>query len=297
MKKRYVHRDGHIVYCNLNVSVVRDEQRAPLYFVSQLQDRTEAVKARSEIERLRSELTHSGRVALMGQLTASLAHQLMQPIAAVQANAEACQRMLAEPRPVLAHARRALQDIVSSCTRAAYIVDNVKSLLRKQPAVRREVSMNALLKEMLEVVRYDLVARHVKLVTRFDRSEPTVVANPIELQQVFLNLVLNAAEAIEAQPAPREIVVGTVRRPEARVDVFVHDSGPGVPQSDLKRIFEPFFTTKNGGMGMGLAICREIVYAHHGRITAAAGPKGGFRVWCSFPDGAGSSGEPLVDHR
>jgi signal transduction histidine kinase len=78
--------------------------------------------------------------------------------------------------------------------------------------------------------------------------------------------------------------------------VFVHDSGPGVPESDLKRIFEPFFTTKNGGMGMGLAICREIVHAHYGRITAAAGPKGGFRVWCSFPGGAGSSGEPLVDH-
>jgi PAS domain S-box-containing protein len=296
MKKRYIHKDGHIVHCYLTVSVVRDEQRAPLYFVSQLQDRTDAVKARSEIERLRSELTHSGRVALMGQLTASLAHQLMQPIAAVQANAEACQRMLAEPRPVLAHARRALQDIVSSCTRAAYIVDNVKSLLRKQPAVRREVSVNALLKEMLEVVRYDLIARHVKLVTRFDRSEPRVLANPIELQQVFLNLVLNAAEAVERQAGAREIVVGTQRRPEERAEVFVHDSGPGVPESDLKRIFEPFFTTKDGGMGMGLAICREIVHAHLGRIAAAPGPKGGFRVWCSFPCSDGTAGVHSPEH-
>ena len=283
MKKRYIHRDGHIVHGYIAVSVVRDEQRVPLYFVAQLQDRTESVKEHSEIERLRTELVHSERVALMGQLTASLAHQLMQPIAAVQANAQACQRLLADSRPVVADARRALQDIVSNCTRATYIVENVKGLLRKQPAERREVSVNALLKEVLEVVQHDLAARHVRLVTRFDRTAPCIVANATELQQVFLNLVLNAAEALERQAQSREIVIGTARRPGRRVEVFVHDTGPGVPQADLRRIFEPFFTTKSGGMGMGLAICRDIVLAHGGQITAEPVPKGGFRVRCSFP--------------
>jgi PAS domain S-box-containing protein len=283
LEKRYFHKNGHLVHGLLTVSVVRDEAGTPLYFVSQLQDRTETLKAQSEIARLRAELSHFGRVAVMGQLTASLAHQLMQPITAMQANAEACQRLLAEHRPNLADARRGLQDIASSCTRATYIVENVKDLLRKEPGSRRHVSLNALLKEVLEVVRHDMVARHVKVVTRLDRSSPQLLANPIELQQVFLNLVLNAAEALEHHVSSREIVVGTRKR-ERSIEVYVQDTGPGVAEEDLKRIFQPFFTTKPGGMGMGLAICHDIVLAHGGAISAASDPKGGFRVSCSFPD-------------
>jgi PAS domain S-box-containing protein len=282
LEKRYIHKDGRAIPAFLTVSLVRDEQRQPLYFVSQLQDLTERKKAQIEIERLRSDLAHSGRLALTGQLTASLAHQLLQPIAAAQSNAQACQLLLAAGQFNAAELQQALEDIVSSCTVAADVINNVRGLLRKQPRPRQRVNLNQLVEGVIEVARHGLALRNVRLVTHLGAGLPEIVGNPIELQQVILNLVLNGAEALQESAPKCELVIATTLRGQD-IEISVHDSGTGIDAADLTRMFEPFFTTKPDGMGMGLTICSEIVHAHGGTIWAEINSMGGLTVRCVLP--------------
>jgi PAS domain S-box-containing protein len=266
MEKRYIHKDGHIVPAFLSVSVVRDEQRRPLYFVSQLQDMTERQKAHLEIERLRIELARFGRAALTGQLTASLAHHLMQPIAAIQSNAQACRRLMQANAPGL-EMQQALQDIEVNCGRAADMIGNIRGMLRKEPGERRGLCVNELVHQVVELMRPHLALRRVSLSLRLQDGIGDVFGNPIELQQVVLNLVLNSAEALQSSSGAREVAVETSDR-ESQVEVIVRDCGPGVDPTMLRRIFEPFFTTKPEGIGMGLTISADIIRSHGGRIWA-----------------------------
>ena len=283
LEKRYICKDGRTVPALLTVSVVRDAQRRPLYFLSQLQDLTERKKAQIEIERLRLELAHFGRLSLMGQLTASLAHQLMQPITAVMADAEACQRLMASGQGSPEEQQTILADIVSSCTRAAGVIDNVRGLLRKGTRPRHLLNLNRLVEEVIVVTHTELVLRQVRLVTRLDPSLPDIHGNPIELQQVILNLLLNGAEALSHGVAdPRKLEIQTSHG-AGKVEVTVRDGGRGVAPADLKRMFDPFFTTKPDGMGMGLTICAEIVRGHLGRLWAENNSGGGMTLHCELP--------------
>jgi PAS domain S-box-containing protein len=282
MEKRYIHKDGHIVPAYLSVSVVRDERRRPLYFVSQVQDMTERQKAHLEIERLRIELARFGRAALTGQLTASLAHHLMQPIAAIQINAQACRRLIQANAPRI-EMEQALEDIEVNCGRAADVIGNIRGMLRKEPGPRRSLCVNELVNQVVELMRGYLALRSVSLSLRLQDGIADVIGNPIELQQVLLNLVLNSGEALQNSSRSRAIVVETSDS-ESQVEVAVRDSGPGVEPTMLKRIFEPFFTTKPEGIGMGLAISADIIRSHGGRIWAeidAVG--GGFTVRFRLP--------------
>jgi PAS domain S-box-containing protein len=273
MEKRYIHKDGHIVPAYLSVSVVRDEKRRLLYFVSQVQDMTERQKAHLEIERLRIELARFGRAALTGQLTASLAHHLMQPIAAIQINAQACKRLIQGNAPRL-EMEQALEDIEINCGRAADVIGNIRGMLRKEPGARRSLCVNELVNQVVELMRGYLALRSVSLSLRLREGICDVVGNPIELQQVVLNLVLNSAEALQNSSGSRAIVVETSDN-ESHVEVAVRDSGPGVDPTMLRRIFEPFFTTKPEGIGMGLTISADIIRSHGGRIWAEVGAAGG----------------------
>jgi PAS domain S-box-containing protein len=292
MEKRYIHKDGHVVPTFLTVSVVRDEKQHPLYFVSQLQDFTERQRSYMEIERLRIELARFGRAALTGQLTASLAHHVMQPITAIQSNAQACRRLIqadvshsADPdyAAVQLEIRQALEDIELNCGRAADVISSIRGMLRKEPGARRRLCVNDLVRQVAELMRSHLALRRVPLTLRLPEGISDIVANPIELQQVVLNLVLNSAEALQSFDGPREIVVETADR-DSHVEILVHDTGPGVDPSLLRRIFEPFFTTKPDGIGMGLAISADIVRSHGGRIWAEPrAATGGLTVRCLLP--------------
>jgi len=281
MEKRYIHKDGHIVPAFLSVSIVRDENRRPLYFVSQLQDMTERQKAHLEIERLRIELARFGRAALTGQLTASLAHHLMQPITAVQSNAQACRRLIRTGAPLI-EMEQALQDIEVNCGRAADAIGNIRGMLRKEPGARRSLCVNELVHQVAELMRGHLALRSVSLSLRLQEGISGIIGNPIELQQVVLNLVLNSAEALQGSSGARDIVVETADR-ESQVELAVSDSGPGVAPTMLRRIFEPFFTTKPEGIGMGLTISADIIRSHGGRIWAELGASGGLVVRCLLP--------------
>ena len=282
MEKRYIHKEGRTIPAFLTVSVVRDEERRPLYFVSQVQDLSERHRAQLENERLRIELNHFGRLTLIGELTASLAHEVMQPIAAARANARACQSLLESATQPLPEVRDGLEDIVANCARAADIVNHVRSLLRKEVKPRRPVDLNQLVKEVSGVMRHELLLRKVRLVLNLQMELPEIIGNSIELQQVILNLLLNAADALEQSARSRVILLETATREDC-VELAIHDSGTGAQPAALKKMFDPFFTTKPEGMGMGLAICADIVRSHGGTIRPELNPAGGLTMRCCFP--------------
>ncbi len=283
LQNRCIHKDGRKISVLLTVSLVRDPSHRPLYFVSQLLDISERTQAHQEVERLRLELTHSGRVAFMGKLTASLAHELMQPIAAAVGNAEAGQRLLAAEGADPNETRAILADIVENCLRAANVVSSVRSLLRKEPKPRRSVDLNRLVTEVAGMMHSELILRQVRLVTRLDTALPEIAGHPVELQQVILNLILNGAEAQSTNPpAERELLITTARHTSG-IELTVRDRGIGADPKHLQRMFEPFFTTKPDGIGMGLAICADIVHAHKGRLSAENNTDGGVTVRCLLP--------------
>jgi PAS domain S-box-containing protein len=283
LEQRYIRKDGRLVPAFVTVSAVRDDDGRTLYFVSQLQDLTERKNAQIEIERLRIELARFGRSALTGQLTASLAHHLMQPLTAIMGNAQACSRLMgtsvdASSVPV----QEALKDIQRSCSNAADVINSVRRMLRKEPEPRRRTDFNKLVRGVLNLMQAHLTLRQVSLSTSLQPNLPQVVGSPIELQQVILNLVLNAAEALQPSPQGSTVLIETLAR-SSRVELAVSDSGPGVNPDMLRKIFEPFFTTKREGIGMGLTICADIIRAHHGRIWAERNAAGGLTVRCELP--------------
>jgi PAS domain S-box-containing protein len=284
MQKRYIHKDGRTISVLLTVSVVQDALRRPLYFVSQLLDTTERTQAQQELERLHLELSHSGRVALMGKLTASLAHELMQPIAAAVGNAEAGQRLLETDRLDANQTREILADIVDNCMRAANVVHGVRSLLRKEPKPRRLLDLNRLVTEVAGMMRSELISRQIRLAMRLEAELPEIMGHAVELQQVIVNLILNGADAMAAvAPRDRALLISTTLEASG-VELKVRDRGTGADPTHLRRMFEPFFTTKPDGIGMGLAICSDIISAHNGRLWAENNSDGvGVTVRCLLP--------------
>jgi PAS domain S-box-containing protein len=284
MDKRYIHKDGRIVWTVLSVALVRNASNEPLYFVSQLQDVTERRQAQIEIERARLELSHIGRVSLVGQLTSSLAHELLQPITAIVSNAEAA---LHDPDLQPSSEMRALfHDIAESGRRAGDTIQHVRALLRKEREPSAAVDLNRLVREVAQVMHSDLVLHQVCLTTKLEAANAEIHGNRGELQQVLLNLMLNGTEAMHAIPIDeRQLVIATNANSEA-VELSVQDRGAGSPPGKLDRLMEPFFTTKSTGIGMGLSICADIVRAHRGQLLAENNPDRGMTWRCILPRNA-----------
>ena len=229
-------------------------------------DITERRRAEMEAERSRQELAHFARVSAMGELTASLAHQLNQPLTGILANAQAAQRMLHEPAPDLPELRSILDDIVEDDRRAGEVIQQLRDLMRKAPSERVLLDMNTTLERVVRLVSSDAVIRSVTIELDLTPDMAIVLGNRVELQQVVLNLLLNALDAV-SRSEERRITVRTLLTPEG-IEVSVEDSGHGLAGGTEEKIFEPFFTSKPDGMGMGLSVARSIIEAHHGRIYA-----------------------------
>jgi signal transduction histidine kinase len=230
----------------------------------------------------RSELAHLGRVALVGELSAALAHEIKQPLAAILTNARAARRMLEVDHVDMAGLREILEDIASDDRRAGEVIDHVRSLVGKNKDEPGLLSTNEVVSEVLDVLRTDLQNRGVIVSTRFCEPAPLVLADRVQLQQVFLNLILNACDAMsDRHPGERLLVISTARDGDARIEV--RDQGTGIPPDALTSIFEPFVTTKREGLGLGLAICRTIVTEHHGHMWAVNNPDRGATMIVSLP--------------
>src|SRR5262245_26052542 len=208
----------------------------------------------------------------MGTLTASIAHEINQPLAAIVANSNAAMRWLSNARPDLDEARTALKNIVSDGHRASQVIGSVRTMFRKDGREKDRLSVNSVIEDILALVHGEIRKHRVVVRTALPADLPQVEADRTQLQQVFMNLIVNAVDAM-ALVADREriLVIKTAVYEPGAVAITVEDSGTGIDPNDMKRIFETFYTTKSDGMGMGLSICRSIIEAHGGRLWASPG--------------------------
>jgi signal transduction histidine kinase/integral membrane sensor domain MASE1 len=229
---------------------------------------TERKRAEAEAQRSQQELAHFLRVSTMGELTTSLAHELNQPLAAILANAEAARMQLDTPRIDTEDLREILSDIMSEGQRAGDVIRGLRDLLRKGSSEVAVLDVNVLIRGIVKLLASDALIRKVSVHLDLADPPPLTTGDRIQLQQVILNLVLNAMDAAAAAYTSDRTVIVRSEIVDGSVSVSVQDSGAGVPPDLLERVFEPFFTTKSSGMGMGLAIAKSIVEAHWGTITA-----------------------------
>jgi PAS domain S-box-containing protein len=236
-----------------------------------------------EAARQRDEMAHLARVAMLGELSGSLAHELNQPLAAILSNAQAAQRFLNREAPPLDRVREILADIVKSDRRAGAVITRLRSLLRKEYAQHLPVNMNEVVEEVLQLMRSDFLSRQVSVRAELASNLPPVSGDRVQLQQVLLNLLINGSDAMAGVERQRELVVFSEWTAQEHVRVSVADRGVGIGPEDIERIFEPFVTTKPTGMGMGLAVCRTIVKAHSGWLWAVNNADGGATLHVELP--------------
>ncbi|HSI13944.1 MAG TPA: ATP-binding protein, partial [Chthoniobacter sp.] len=231
-------------------------------------------------EQLRSELAHTMRVATLGELVAALAHELNQPLAAILSNAQAARRFLTHGSADPNELKAILDDIVRDDKRAGSVIQNVRSMVSKQPTMRERCCLNELVREVLELMHGELIGEKVEVHTTLAPLSLPVDAARVELQQVLVNLLVNAVHAMKETPSERRFIDVVTMAGENSASVSILDRGQGIDPARLPVIFEPFFSTKANGLGMGLSISRRIIENHHGRIEAANHPEGGaiFRI-------------------
>ena len=228
-------------------------------------------EARESERRFQMELAHANRVATMGQLTASIAHEVRQPIAATVTNAQAALHWLGAQPPALEEVRQGLARVVRDGSRAGDVIDRIRGLIEKAPLRRDALAINEAILEVIALVHGEVVKHGVSMQTQLAEGLPLVQGDRVQLQQVILNLIVNALEAMGGvSKRARELLVRTGTAASGGVLVMVQDTGPGLDPAQLERLFKAFYTTKPGGLGMGLSICRSIIEAHDGRLWAEA---------------------------
>ncbi len=247
-------------------------------------DITERRQAELEAERQRSELAHLSRVTMLGELSGSLAHELNQPLTAILSNAQAAQRFLAHENADLDEVRAILKDIVDEDKRAGEVIHRLRLLLKKGEVQHQPLDVNEVVREVLKLVRSDLVNQSVTAQTELAPDLPMINADRVQLQQVLLNLVINGCDAMAGRAAgEHKLVIRTALIEGQGIRVSVVDCGAGLAPGKLEQVFEPFFTTKASGMGLGLSVCRSIVTAHGGKLWAANNPERGATFHFTLP--------------
>jgi PAS domain S-box-containing protein len=275
-------------YLAISYSPLRMDSKAVEAALVIIHDLTEHELAAEALREAQMKLAHVNRVTTMGQLTASIAHEVNQPVAATVTNAQAALRWLAAQPPDLDEARRALDRIVRDGSRTGEVISRIRSLVRKAPPRTDQVDLNETILEVVALTRREAERHGIALQTRLARDLPPVWGDRIQLQQVILNLLTNGIDALGGLgEGPRELLVGSGQDDAQGVLVSVRDSGPGLDPEGLDRLFEAFHTTKPDGIGMGLAISRSIVEAHGGRLWATPNAPRGAIFQFTLPLGAG----------
>jgi signal transduction histidine kinase len=230
---------------------------------------SERNQAQDALHKAQAELSHMTRLTTMGELTASIAHEVNQPLAGVVTNANAGLRWLAGAPPDLNETREALLRIVRDGNRASDVIARIRTLLKKGETDRTRLDVNRVIEEMVELTRGEVRQRNVSLKTELSANLPLISADRVQLQQVLLNLIINAAEAMSAnKDRPRLLSIRSEQDQPSALRVAVKDTGVGINSQQVERLFDAFYTTKPHGLGMGLSICRSIVEAHGGRLWA-----------------------------
>jgi len=272
-EKEYFHKAGHRVPVLVGGAAFDEAGDDAAAFVVDLSDRKKAEQAARESEKrhaeARMELAHANRVATMGELSASITHEINQPVAAAVNNASAALRWLGKEPPDLEQARQALNRIFANGNRASEVIGRIRALIKKAPPSKDAVEINEAILEVIALTRGEVLKNDVSVQTQLAEDLPPIQGDRVQLQQVILNLIINAVEAMRCvSEGARELLIRTEKDASGGVLVVVQDSGPGVSPESFDRLFDAFYTTKPGGMGMGLSICRSIIEAHDGRLWA-----------------------------
>jgi PAS domain S-box-containing protein len=276
----HVTRDGRTIVVESRHQMIREADGRRLVLESN-RDMTERKRAEDAVRQAQADLAHISRVTTMGELTASLAHELKQPIAAALTNANTCARWLTRDPPDLDEARETAGRIVKDAARATEIIDRIQSYYKKATPHRDFVDVNEVVREMLVLLRNEADRYSVAIRTDLAADLPRITADRVQLQQVFMNLMLNGLEAMKNTAG--ELTVTTQQDRDGQLLISVSDTGIGLPAEKADQIFAPFFTTKPEGTGMGLAITRSIVESHGGRVWVAAGSGGGATFHVTLP--------------
>jgi signal transduction histidine kinase len=262
--------DGSVKYVQIVGHRLIGDDSQHLVFVGAMADITERKRAEEERERMRrleADLAYMNRVSMMGELAASLAHEIRQPITAATMEANACMRWLRRDPPDLMEASGAASKMVAAMTRGAGIIDRVRSLYGRGTSEREVVDLNQILREMM-IVLGDTADRHaISIRTELELGLPRTTADRVQLQQVVMNLMLNGIEAMRETGG--ELTIASKRTEHGQLLISVRDSGIGLPVDEAERVFDAFFTTKPQGTGMGLSISRRIIESHGGRLWAS----------------------------
>jgi PAS domain S-box-containing protein len=269
---------------------LQDEQGNLLELIGVTIDVSAQKQSDLQLQVQREELAHLSRIALIGEMTASVAHELNQPLTAIANNAAAARRFFDRGQIDPAIHKQLLADIAAACHRAGEVINGIRGMARKGKTTRSPLNLNAVIADTLRLVRSDILIRETAVVTDFDSRLPDVEAAPVQIQQVLLNLIINALDAVEAlPPAERRIIISTRSLKGESAEVSVRDFGTGLPADGREKVFDHFFSTKAEGMGMGLTIARSIVEAHAGMLGAESAEGGGARFFFQLPAARGDT--------
>jgi C4-dicarboxylate-specific signal transduction histidine kinase len=270
----------------ISVTYPTPPERLDVTLIS-VEDVTDRLRTEAQLRQLQADYVRAARISMLGELATSIAHEVNQPLSAIVTNAETSLRWLSRGEPNLDKVRQLTARIAGSGRLASEIVQRIRGMAAQREPECVALDLDAVVEEAILFVRHEIESRSIALSVHSGTGVPNVIGDRIQLQQVIVNLLLNAVQAL-AQSGPPDGVIEltTAVSPEGLVTLTVRDGGPGIAPDDLDRIFDSFFTTKHDGMGIGLAICQSIIAAHGGSITAANHPDGGAIFAISLPTAA-----------
>jgi two-component system, LuxR family, sensor kinase FixL len=276
------HKDGSEFPVEIGISRIQGEKG--ILVLAVIVDISARKQAEAESRQYREELAHLGRVELVTEMATAFAHELNQPLSGIMNNASAGRRFIAKGRADMPRLDRLLDAIVMDTRRAGEIIRSIRAMVRKGEGARISVNLNSIIADVIQLVHSDALERHCTVISNLDPNLPAVSANPVLIQQVLLNIVINALDAMRQTPtAERRVTISSRQHACDQVWISVRDHGTGLPWENPDRIFEPFFSTKHDGLGIGLSIARSIISSHGGVLAAENAEGGGACVHFSLP--------------
>lgn len=285
LEKRYVHKNGSIIYVQVSVAVVHDEYKQPAMLIVQIEDVTEVIKAAEYSKLQQEQLAHMDRLSMMGEMAAGIAHEINQPLTAIDSYAHAAKRRIQTDPIDIEKLQDLLEKISKTSVRAGDVITRLRAMVKRQPKRRENFNINTLIKDTANIAEVDTQALNFKIDLKFDDKLPSVTADTVQIQQVILNLIRNAMDATSKESdQDKTITISTsFLAAKDRIQVSVRDYGSGLDKESAEHVFNPFYTTKKSGMGMGLAICHSIIQEHGGHLWFTQNSNKGTTFYFTLP--------------